>query len=69
MPDTNNFSDTNRGSTNRAYNSARSEWHRQRAALAIDSATRALHEKFATLYQARSTDFTSSAHSTEFKPL
>lgn len=45
--------DTDRDSTNRAYNAARADWHRHRAAVATDSSTRMLHEKFVVLYRAR----------------
>lgn len=41
-----------RDSMNRAYNVARAEWHRHRAAVAIDSSARILHEKFVLLYRA-----------------
>lgn len=45
--------DTDRDSANRAYNAARADWHRHRAAVATDSSTRTLHEKFVILYCAR----------------
>lgn len=35
------------------YLRSRAEWHRHRADVANDDSTRALHRKFATLYQAR----------------
>ncbi len=40
--------DTDRDSDNQAYNAARAEWHRHRAAVAVDNSTRILHEKFVT---------------------
>lgn len=49
----NTMPDTDRDSSNRTYDAARAEWHRQRAAIATDSSTRMLHEKFVVLYRAR----------------
>lgn len=37
-----------------AYFRTRAAWHRARASVAPDSPTRNLHQKFATLYEARS---------------
>ncbi len=39
-----------------AYFRRRAEWHRHRADVAHDSATRTLHRKFANLYAARADD-------------
>ena len=56
-----------RDSMNRAYNVARAEWHRHRAAVAIDSSARILHEKFVLLYRARAdADPASALHFSEF---
>lgn len=51
--DNNDISSPDRDSHNRAYNAARAEWHRHRAASAVDGSTRMLHEKFVILYRAR----------------
>jgi hypothetical protein len=54
MIETNDYtSSTDRDSNNCAYNFARAAWHSHRAACAVDSSTKALHEKFASLYRAR----------------
>lgn len=39
-----------------AYFQRRAEWHRGRASVADDVATRRLHEKFARMYHDRGTD-------------
>ncbi|KQM67669.1 hypothetical protein ASE75_01695 [Sphingomonas sp. Leaf17] len=39
---------------NRQYFQERADWHRERARVAPDSSTRLLHERFATIYDARS---------------
>ncbi len=67
MTDTNDILGTDKDSSNRAYNAARADWHRHRAASAIDGTTRTLHEKFALLYDARAeADYSSAVQPAEF---
>ena len=49
------FSDTHASSeSDRHYFLTRAQWHETRADLALDTATRSPHQRFATLYHARS---------------
>ena len=53
MRSTSNSANTERDSSNRAYNAARAEWHSHRASISTDNSTKRLHERFALLYRAR----------------
>ena len=53
MSNNDNIANTDRDSSNRAYNAARAEWHSHRASISTDSSSKILHEKFASLYRAR----------------
>ena len=47
------IANTNRDSSNRLYNAARAEWHSHRASISADGSSKMLHERFASLYRAR----------------
>jgi hypothetical protein len=53
MSNNDNIANTDRDSSNRAYNAARAEWHSHRASISADGSSKMLHERFASLYRAR----------------